>query len=68
MSHSQNIGEVTITIYDLNLLEEIYTQSVVGTLFVPENKNNLAFSKSSGDIIIRGLERIMKKIKKNQIY
>ena len=67
MSSNENVGEINLTIYDLNLLEEIYSQSVVGRLFVPENQNNFALSKSANSIITTGLEKIMKKIKKNQI-
>lgn len=67
MSSSENRGEVTVTIYDLNLLEEMYSQSVVGNVFVPENYDNLALTKSAGSIIIKGFKRIMKKIHKNQI-
>ncbi|WP_275315198.1 hypothetical protein [Tenacibaculum bernardetii] len=67
MSSSENRGEVTVTIYDLNLLEEMYSQSVVGNVFVPENYDNLALTKSAGNIIIKGLERIIKNIHKNQI-
>ena len=67
MSSSENIGEITLIIYDLNLLEKVYSQSIIGKLFVPENKENFALSKSAGNIIICGLERIFKKIKKNQI-
>ena len=67
MSSSENRGEVTVTIYDLNLLEEMYSQSVVGNVFVPENQDNLALTVSAGNIIINGLNKIMKKIHKNQI-
>lgn len=67
MSSNENVGEVNLTIYDLNLLEEIYSQSVVGTLFIPENQNNFALSKSANSIIATALEKIMKKIRKNQI-
>lgn len=67
MSSSENIGEITLTIYDLNILEEIYNQTVVGKLFVPENQESFRISKSSNDIIRSGLKRILKKIKKNQI-
>lgn len=67
MSSNENVGEVNLTIYDLNLLEEIYSQSVVGTLFVPENQNNFALSKSANSIIATALEKIMKKIRRNQI-
>lgn len=67
MSSSENRGEVTVTIYDLNLLEEMYSQSVVGNVFVPENYDNLALTKSAGSIILKGFKRIMKKIHKNQI-
>lgn len=67
MSSSENRGEVTVTIYDLNLLEEMYSQSVVGNVFVPENYDNLALTKSTRSIIIKGFKRIMKNIHKNQI-
>ena len=67
MSSSENRGEVTLTIYDLNLLEEIYSQTVTGNVFVPENQDNLALTASGTSIIKKGLERIMKKIEKNQI-
>nr|WP_299034849.1 hypothetical protein [uncultured Tenacibaculum sp.] len=64
---SKNIGEVTLSIYDLNMFEIIYSQTVVGKLVVSERDNDYALSKNSTLIIHSALKRIMKKIKKNQI-
>lgn len=64
---SKNIGEVTLSIYDLNMFEIIYSQTVVGKLVVSERENDYALSKNSTLIIHSALKRIMNKIKKNQI-
>lgn len=64
---SKNIGEVTLSIYDLNMFEIIYSQTVVGKLVVSERDNDYALSKNSTLIIHSALKRIMNKIKKNQI-
>ncbi|WP_281979655.1 hypothetical protein [Tenacibaculum mesophilum] len=64
---SKNIGEVTLSIYDLNIFKIIYSQTVVGKLVVSEKDNDYALSKNSNLIIHSALKRIMKKIKKNQI-
>ncbi|WP_299008911.1 hypothetical protein [uncultured Tenacibaculum sp.] len=64
---SKNIGEVTLSIYDLNMFEIIYSQTVVGKLVVSERDNDYALSKNSTLIIHSALKRIMKKTKKNQI-
>lgn len=65
--HSKNIGEVTLSIYDLNMFKIIYSQTVVGKLVVSEKDNDYALSKNSNLIIHSALKRIMKKIKKNHI-
>ncbi len=67
ISSSENRGELRLVIYDLNFLEEIYSQSVVGKVFVAENDDNIALTASAGSIVKKGLERIMKKIEKNKI-
>ncbi|MDX8553237.1 hypothetical protein MK851_06295 [Tenacibaculum sp. 1B UA] len=64
---SKNIGEVVLSIYDLNMFKIIYSQTVVGKLVVSEKDNDYALSKNSNLIIHSALKRIMKKIKKNQI-
>lgn len=64
---SKNIGEVILSIYDLNMFEIIYSQTVIGKLVVSERDNDYALSKNSGLIIHSALKRIIKKIKKNQI-
>ena len=64
---SKNIGEVTLSIYDLNMFKILYSQTVVGKLVVSEKDNDYALSKNSNLIIHSALKRIMKKIKKNQI-
>lgn len=64
---SKNIGKVTLSIYDLNMFEIIYSQTVVGKLVVSERDNDYALSKNSTLIIHSALKRIMNKIKKNQI-
>ena len=63
----QNIGEITVDIYDLNLLERFYTHTAVGNLYVGKNSQDFAFAKSANNIVRKGLKRILKKIKKNQI-
>lgn len=66
-SKHENSVEINIEIYDLNLLEKIYSQSVIGNLSIPEDDNqDFAFAKGTNRMIINGFKKIMKKIKKNQ--
>ncbi|WP_299122173.1 hypothetical protein [uncultured Tenacibaculum sp.] len=67
LSSLENSGEITLEIYDLNLLEKIYSQSAIGKMHIPKNNEDFGFSKSADNIIITSLTRILKKIKKNQI-
>lgn len=67
MSSSENTGEITIDIYDLNLLEKFYSHTVKGRLFVSENKDDFGLSKDANSIIITAFKRALKKIKKNHI-
>ncbi|CAM1352677.1 hypothetical protein [Tenacibaculum insulae] len=67
ISSVENIGEIRIDIYDLNLLDILYSQSVIGRMHISESNDNLAFSTSTNNIIIKGFKRIMKNIHENQI-
>lgn len=67
VSSVENSGKITLEIYDLNLLEKIYSQSAMGKMHIPKNNENFGFSKSADNIIITGLTRMLRKIKKNQI-
>ena len=65
-SRLENNVEVSIEIYDLNLLERLYFHSVIGRLTVKENNQDFAFAKGTEKLTIKGFEKIMKKIKKNE--
>jgi hypothetical protein len=65
-SHLENNVEISIEIYDLNLLERFYFHSVIGSLSIQENNQDFAFAKGTENLIIKGFEKIMKKIKKNE--
>lgn len=64
---AENIGEVTVDIYDLNLLEKFYSHSVTGKVFATKNNQDVVFAKTTKMIITGAFERIVKKMKKNQI-
>ncbi len=66
-SDVENKGTVTLRVYDLNLQKQIYTQTVEGTLFAHENRSEFAFAKSANNLIRAGLQKMLKKIKKNQV-
>ena len=66
-STKRNSAEVTLTVYDLNLMENIYSQTVVGTLNIDKNSRDFAFAKGANNLIISGFNRIMKKLEKNQV-
>lgn len=64
---AENKGEVIVDIYDLNLLEKSYSHSVTGKVYVTKNSQDVVFTKTTKMIIISGFEKIIKKIKRNQI-
>lgn len=63
----ENKGEVIVDIYDLKLLEKVYSHSVIGRVYATKNSQDLVFAKTTEMLINKSLERIVKKIKKNQI-
>ena len=63
----KNEAEVTVVIYDLNLLQKVYEQSVRGTLAVQKDNTDFKLAKSANDIIISGFKRIMKKLEKYKV-
>lgn len=64
---AENKGEVIVDIYDLNLLEKSYSHSVTGKVYATKNSQDVVFTKTTKMIIISGFEKIIKKIKRNQI-
>ena len=65
-SKHENSVEIIIDIYDLKLLEKVYSTSAFGILSIPEDDNqDFAFAKGTNRMIISGFKKIMKKIKKN---
>ncbi|WP_233882178.1 MULTISPECIES: hypothetical protein [Tenacibaculum] len=66
-SDLENNVEISIEIYDLNLLERFYFHSVIAGINIKENNQDFAFAKGTENLIIKGFEKIMKKIKKNEI-
>ena len=65
-SRLENNVEISIEIYDLNLLERFYFHTVVGNLTIDENNQDFAFTKSVEKLTRKGFEKIMKKIKRNE--
>ncbi len=65
-SRLENNVEISIEIYDLNLLERFYLHTVVGRLTINENNQDFAFAKGTEKLTIKGFEKIMKKIKRNE--
>lgn len=67
-SPKENSGIVTVEIYNLNLLEKVYTQTVIGTLSIRKDNSDFAFAKGANNLIQNSLKRIIKNIKKNREY
>jgi len=62
----KNTAEVILVIYDLNSLDEFYRQSVSGDLSIQKDTKDFAFAKSANDMIVSGLNKMMKTIEKNR--
>ena len=72
-NHKLNKGllnrcSVIIEVYDLNMLEIIYSKKITGSVSIKENENSdINFSKNTSQIIMTCYKRIMKDIKKKSI-
>ena len=63
-----NSNEVILEIYDLSLLQIIYSQKVVGSASIPENSSSdVNFSKSSNLLILGAYKKLMKELNKKSI-
>jgi len=57
---------VTLEVYDLNNLNIIYSQTVIGITQLSNDSKGMTFAKDSYSLIITALRKIIKKIEKNQ--
>jgi hypothetical protein len=55
---------VIIEIYDLNLLEIIYSQKVIASINMPKDNNDVHFSNSSNSLILGGYKKLINDIDK----
>ena len=63
-----NKCSVIVEVYNLNLLEIIYSKKITGTVTIAENNNSdVNFNKNSSQIIMSCYKKIMKDIKKKSI-
>lgn len=63
--NSKNTGELIIEVYDLNNLEIVFSQKVVGSTSAAEGSNNdVNFYRSTNELIIGGYKKVMKEIDK----
>ena len=63
-----NSNEVILEIYDLSLLDIIYSQRVIGSASIPENSSSdVHFSKSSNSLILGAYKKLMKELKQKSI-
>ncbi|HEU4497493.1 MAG TPA: hypothetical protein VFR70_10615 [Flavobacterium sp.] len=64
----ENLTKVAIEIYDLNLLQVIYSQKVTASSHRAEGGNeDVHFSKSSRDLVIGAYKRLIKDINKRSV-
>lgn len=61
-SDRKNSVEVIIEVYDLNLTEVIYSQSVVGSIASARDNNDVHFSQNNKNLIINSYKKLMKNI------
>lgn len=67
-NNETNSNEVILEIYDLSLLQIIYSQKVIGSASIPENSSSdVHFSKSSNSLILGAYKKLMKELKKKSI-
>ena len=63
-----NSNEVILEIYDLSLLDIIYSQKVIGSASIPENSSSdVHFSKSSNSLILGAYKKLMIELKQKSI-
>lgn len=63
-----NSAKLTLEVYDLNLLEIIYIQEVLGIVDPDEIKEDFSLAVSTDQILIKSMKKILKKIKKNHSF
>lgn len=66
-SGSKKESAIVIEIYDLNLLAVVYSQKVIGSINLPQDSNDVHFTKTANSLILGGYERIIKDINKKSI-
>ena len=67
-SNFTNNATITIEIYDLNTQQIIFFQKAFGSNGAKIFADNLSFTNNANTLILGGLEKIMKDIKKNSKY
>ncbi len=67
LNHTKN-ATITIEIYDLNTQQIIFFQKVFGSNGAEIFAENFSFTNNANTLILGGLEKIMKDIKKNSKY
>ncbi|WP_395076734.1 hypothetical protein [Flavobacterium sp.] len=60
-------SEVTIEIYDLNLLQIVYSQKAIGSVNLPQNNGDVKLSNSVYNLIRGGYKRLIKDINNKSI-
>lgn len=60
-------AEIIIEIYDLNLLQTVYSQKAIGTINLPQNNGEVNFSTSVYGLIRGGYKRLIKDINNKSI-
>ena len=66
--NDMNEGTITVEIYDLNTLQIIFRQKCFGSNGTKLFTKDFSFAKDANNLIIGGLEKIMKELKKNSKY
>lgn len=67
-ANEENRSQVIIEIYDLQNLQIIYSNKVIGSTKTPENSSSdVQFSKSSENLIIGGYNKLIKDLSKKSI-
>ncbi len=66
-SKKSNVAKLTLEIYDLNTLEISNHYEITGDVTVENSNRDLSFATSQDQILIKGLKKILKKIKKKSL-
>lgn len=63
----KTVTEITLEVYDLNLLQTVYSQKVISTIEIPKNKDDFYLVNKNKNLLASGLKKLIKDIKQKSL-